>query len=243
MKSKSLNVQLVVILTLALLASISVYAYTSGVENRVRKNYATTGIYIAVQQVTAGSTFDSALNLAQIESRQFPIASLPSNALRTTDNMNPNLVAKYTIQPGQIVLRDSFDTQGVNTGLLVIPQGKLAITITVSDAARVANFVEPGSQVAIFATGGNEDKNKTELLLEKVQVLAIGEQVVSSGTQVASSNNTLVTLSLSPEEASKVIFASQFYSLYLGLLGAEVKFPANTTVNNQNLFEIQGVNK
>ena len=243
MKRKGLNIQLVLILVLSILAAISVYAYTSGVENRVKKEYATIGLYIAVSQITAGSTFDSALTSRQIELRQFPVASSPSNALKSTDTLDPRLVAKYTIQPGQIILQDSFDTQSVNTGLLVIPERKLAISITVPDAARVANFVEPGSQVAIFATGGKEGKNKTELLIGKVQVLAIGDQVVSTGAQVTNSNASLVTLSLTPEEAAKVIFASQSYTLYLGLLGANVQFPVSTVVDNANLFGIGGITK
>jgi pilus assembly protein CpaB len=100
----------------------------------------------------------------------------------------------------------------------------MAISIQLGDPERVAGFVKPGSNVALFTTAvgvGGVDEQQTTVLLPKVLVVAVGPTVVAPAE---GSSNTeeiptaILTLALSQEEAQRVILASQTTTLYMGLL-------------------------
>jgi pilus assembly protein CpaB len=239
MKFGRANLKLVAILLLSILTGVSVFSYTSGVEERVRKSYETKPVYIATRQIPAGTNVSSALNTGSIETREFPVVSAPSNALEFINQIDGNLVARYTIQPGQILLDDSFGTSGNQTGSLIIPDGMMAVTVQVQDSAKVANFVRPGSKIAIYATGqvkASEDTT-TQVLLPEILVLAIGDQVLATDSSSGSANSSLITVSVSPAQAKKLIHASQNFTLYFGLLGSKVQPDLTSSISNSNIFQ------
>lgn len=233
------NLKLAAILLLSVLTGLSVFSYTSGVEQRVRKSYQTKPIYIATRQIPAGTNVSSAINTGSIEARDFPVVSAPSNALEFINQIDGNLVARYTIQPGQILLNDSFGTSGTQTGSLIMPDGKMAVTVQVQDAAKVANFVRPGSKIAIYALGQVGDTNEplTQVLLSEVIVIAIGDQVLSTDTLSSSANSSLITVSVTPIQAKRLIHASRNFSLYFGLLGSNVQPDLTSPITNSNIFD------
>ena len=59
---------------------------------------------------------------------------------------------------------------------LPIPEGKIAISVNLSDTARVGPFIRPGAKVGIFLTGTLPPENvpTTKLLMRDVIVLAAG---------------------------------------------------------------------
>jgi pilus assembly protein CpaB len=233
------NLQLIFIFVLAGVTGLSVFAYTSGVESRVRKTYETKPLYIAVRQIPAGTSVTSAINTGSIEPRQFPVVSAPSNALSSLNQVDGNLVTRYTIQPGQILLDDSFGISGNQTGALVIPDGMMAVTVQIQDAAKVANFVQPGSKVAIYASGQvtNKEDISTQILLPEMLVIAIGDQVLATNSSSTSASSSLVTLAASPIQAKKLIHASQNFTLYFGLLGSKVLPDISSPIKNSTVFD------
>ena len=74
---------------------------------------------------------------------------------------------------------------------LTLGTGKLAVSVALSDPARVGSFVTPGSFLTIFAThplaptGGqlsSEAGQATNVLLDNIQVIGIGNTPLQSGT-------------------------------------------------------------
>ena len=89
------------------------------------------------------------------------------------------------------MLRGAFDSPTVHSGGLTIPDGMLAVSVSMRVPAQVGGYVQPGTDVAVFDTfnlaegkgrvpagdglASSHDYNQaTRLLLPKVQVLAIG---------------------------------------------------------------------
>jgi pilus assembly protein CpaB len=116
----------------------------------------------------------------------------------------------------------------------------LAISVNLTDPDRVAGFVNPGSEVAIFITGGGDAGQKTKLLLPRVTVLGVGSTTpvttsttAQDGTQVAEQlPRTLLTLAVDQEEAQKVILSSKSLNLTFALLTKDSKVadvPETTT--------------
>jgi pilus assembly protein CpaB len=94
----------------------------------------------------------------------------------------------------------------------------VAISVSLSDPARVAGFVNPGSDVAIFVSGTLGGQPYTRLLLPKVGVIGVGPNTSVANSTAGSTDGTgtqnteqvpttLLTLAVTQQEAQKVLFA------------------------------------
>jgi pilus assembly protein CpaB len=236
-KLKKTTVQFVVIILLSVLSGLSIYAYTSGIESRIRSDQETTSVLIAVRQIEIGTTLGSANSQGYIEEKMFPRGSAPTLAIPAVNASNTDLLALQTLQPGQILLQTNFGVSAANTGALIIPDGELAVTVSMSDPARVASFLQPGSEIAIFVTGQGGNTKFTQVLISRTQVLAVGSQTLPSAGGASSGNtSSLITVAVTPSEAKRLVHASQTLSLYFGLRTAGVDFGLNTPVTDQSLL-------
>ena len=236
-KMKKTTAQLIVIVLLSVLSGLSIYTYTSGVESRLRSNQQTTAVLIALQQIPIGTALGSAINQGYIEEKQFPHDSVPTQAMSSINASNSDLVALQTLQPGQLLLQSNFGVSAANTGALVIPDGQLAVTVSLSDPARVASFLQPGSEITIFVTGQSGNAKFTQVLIPRTQVLAVGSQVLPTPDGAASGNTSaLITVAVTPLQAKRLVHASQTLSLYFGLRTAGVDFGTSSPVTDDSLF-------
>ena len=107
----------------------------------------------------------------------------------------------------------------------------MAISVNLTDPDRVAGFVNPGSEVAIFVTGdlgrgatgadgrGDRPARAPSCSSQRVTVLGVGSTTPVTTTTTAEDGTqqteqlprTLLTLALSQEEAQKVILASKTF--------------------------------
>jgi pilus assembly protein CpaB len=236
-KMKKTTVQFIVILLLSVLSGLSIYTYTSGVESRLRSSQQTTAVLIALQQIPIGTALGSVINQGYIEEKQFPQEAVPTQALSSVNASKSDLVALQTLQPGQLLLQNNFGVSAANTGALVIPDGQLAVTVSLSDPARVASFLQPGSEITIFVTGQSGNTKYTQVLIPRTQVLAVGSQVLPTPDGASGGNTSaLITVAVTPLQAKRLVHASQTLSLYFGLRTAGVDFGSSTPVTDDSLF-------
>lgn len=153
-------------------------------------------------------------------------------------------IAATTIFPGEQIISTKFAGSAADTSSLTIPKGKIAISINLTDTARVAGFVNPGNEVAIFLNGQGAVGSFSRLLLPKVQVIAIGTTTTIATTVTDESGaqtteqlpRTLFTVAVTQEEAQKIMFASTNGELALGLLAKDSTVKTGPGVNAANLF-------
>ena len=103
----------------------------------------------------------------------------------------------------------------------------------ISDAApdpeRVAGFVNPGSEVAVFVTV--TDSSYTRIILNRATVIGVGQTSTTSrtttdeeGTQtIEEVPKTILTLALTQKESEKLIWADRFGDLNFALLSDKTK--------------------
>jgi len=236
-KLKKSTIQLFAIVLLSVLSGLSIYSYTTGVESRIRSSEQTSAVLIALKQIPIGTALGTAINQGYIEEKQFPRNSVPAQAMPSVDASTSVLVALQTLQPGQLLLQSNFGVSAANTGALIIPDGQLAITVTLSDPARVASFLQPGSEITIFATGQNAKTKFTQVLIQRTQVLAVGSQTLPTPGGASSGNSSaLITVAVSPTQAKRLVHASQTLSLYFGLRSTGVEFGSTPAVTDDSLF-------
>lgn len=239
------RVLLVVAAVIAALGTLLVFLYVRGADNRAASQYHAVSVLKAVKTIAPGETVAAAQAAGKIQLGSVAEGQQLPGALTDLSPINGQ-VATTTIYPGEQIVAAKFSATSSGTSL-TIPKGKLAISVNLTDPARVAGFVNPGNSVAVFMQGsglGNAGPF-SRLLLPKVEVIAVGTTTVVSTTTTDSTGaqtteqlpRTLLTLALSQDEAEKVLFASGNGELALGLLNADSKVTPNQGVSGQNLFQ------
>ena len=135
----------------------------------------------------------------------------------------------------------------------VTPKGKRAVTIVVDIITGVGGFIRPGDLVDILWTikmpdaSHKEGQAVTLTVFQDVPVLAVGGEIVGrSAARTASgekkdSNEYTVTLALSPQETSFLLFAREQGRIQLSLRSKteEGKAVAVVPANINTLLEMQ----
>ena len=213
---------------------------------------------VAQKAVPAGTSWGDVLKGNYLQQEKVPVDSAPSSAISSLAASVPvEEVATADISAGQIVLRQTFGEKSVTTGILAIPAGKLAISVTMASNADVAGFVQNGSEIAIFSTFklapaktstaskaavGGADLYATKLLFARVDVVATsqappGDLNGSKANANGNAGGVLVTLALTQAEAERIILAQQVGQLYLGLLSNTSVTAADGGVTNVAAFK------
>lgn len=150
----------------------------------------------------------SALTSAQVVPVSVAASMVPDRAVSNLAEVAP-LKTTVTIFKGQILIARQFAAANA-TGGLPIPPGTNAVSVELSDPARVAGFVQPGSQVVVYSGSA--------VLLPNAPVIAVGATTVTgTGTANKAIASTIVTFALTPADATKLVSAAGS-GLYLGLL-------------------------
>ena len=213
MTRRIIGVFLAIILAIA--GTAAVYLYVQKLEHAVSAGQEAAHVLIAKSRIPAGTSG------ARIRSQNLavdvvmPKSSLPTDYLSDLPVDLDKLVVTADIQTDQLLLRGMFGQSGKFSGGLDIPDGMMAVTVPVLEPADVAQYVRPGSQVAIFGVAKladpdykketGEDNHITEVLVPRVTVLAVGSygssgQTASQaqdsaplppGSGTATNNNTL----------------------------------------------------
>ena len=174
---------------IALVGAILVLLYARGADQRAIEDASPTTVFVTTAQVSAGTSLKEALRLEQLNETQVAASAVPEGALTVVDDTNSALVALTDIAPGEYVLSAAFGEEALGEKALQVGAGKLAVSVQLSDPARVGTFVTPGSDLTVFMTykikrlGTSEedqafndlDVKGTSVLLDTVKVIAMGE--------------------------------------------------------------------
>ena len=240
----------VLLLVATLIAAVGtslVFLYVRGVDARAAERYDAVQVLKAVQVIKPGETLADAQTAGKIQMGEVGRGDLLAGATTSVGDMGGK-VALTTIYPGEQIVPSKFGSPGDQQSL-GIPDGKMAISVQLTDPARVAGFVNPGAQVAIFSSSDEGAMGNaapaTRLLLPRVTVLGVGTTTVVSTTTTDSTSGdqtteqlprTLMTLAVDQKEAEKVIFAAKNSEVSFALLTNKSKVQSGSGVTPTNVF-------
>lgn len=236
---------MVVAVLVAALGSALVFMYTKGADTRAEERFDTVEVLRATALINPGEKIEDAQTAGKLALQTVPQDALLEGAQSTTDAL-AGTVSLGTIYPGEQIIAPKFGASAAVQSSLQIPKGMLAISVNLTDPARVAGFVNPGSQVAIFLTGTDAGTGGgfSRLLLDRVTVLGVGSTTPVSTTTTDTTGastteqlpRTLLTLSLDQSQAEKVLFAQGNGELAFGLLTEESAVAPAPAMTFDNLF-------
>jgi pilus assembly protein CpaB len=232
-------------LLLAALGTVLVFLYVQSADARATDDQEPVKVLVATKRIDAGTTGQQLTANQSVELKTIARSAVVPGALGNLNRIK-TLAATTTIYPGEQIILDNF-AQDAAAATVPITKGKLAVSVQLSDPARVAALLGVNTHVTVFATISDDaGKPKTDVLLPDVKVLGIGSQTTltkrkpgAGGTsRTEETPATIVTLELTPQEAKKVVFASGSGELYFGLLGTGDPAGPNAggSVNAGSLF-------
>jgi pilus assembly protein CpaB len=234
---------------LAVVGVVAVVLYANGADQRAVAAAQPRTVFVSAQAVPAGTTLNDAIAGGLIVETMLPAKSVPVGSLTAVTEDNKNLLAVSEIAPGEYIQAARFGTTPQGSQAIRVPNGQIAVSLTLSDPARVGTFVAPGSHIVLYdtvagatATGGAAPiQAGTHVLFEDVLVIAIGSTALTPAqptgqATAAQQGGTLVTLALTPEQAPRLVHALQNGSLYAGLRGSDVKIDTALVVTEANVF-------
>jgi pilus assembly protein CpaB len=245
------TVLLLVAALIAALGTTMVFMYVRGVEARAAARFDAVKVLEAVELVRPGETLEAAQAAGKIQMRTVPRDSVLAGATTSVAEMATQ-VALTTVYPGEQIITDKFGSPG-EQDVLTIPDGQMAISVNLTDPARVAGFVTPGAEVAVFVSAEPEETTGqstrplpdfTRLLLPRVQVIGVGTTTVvpttttdETGAQTTEQlPRTLLTLAVEQRDAERVIFAAKNGELAFALLTDKSRVTPAPPVTADNMF-------
>lgn len=248
------TVLLIVAAVIAALGTSLVFLYVRGVDARASQQFEMVQVLKAVDIIEPGETLSEAQAAGKIAMGTVPRAEVLAGATTSAADIAKN-VALTTVYPGEQIITGKFGQPG-DQEVLTIPEGKMAISVNLTDPARVAGFVNPGAEVAVFISAEPEitDRNTgqttklpkfTRLLLPRVQVIGVGTTTVvpttttdESGAQTTEQlPRTLLTMAVDQTDAEKIIFAAKNGELAFGLLTDDSNVKLGPGITATDMFE------
>lgn len=243
---------IILAVVLALIAAALVFFYTRGAEQRVLDEQQPVTVLVSTSTVPRGISLGDAVAGGLAEETQVPADMAPTGAIGGVTPDNSALLAINQVNPGQILLSTNFAAELPDITPVSIPDGLIAIAISLGDVQRVGNFLRPGAEVVIFnsyTTGAAPTEGEattgdltTRVLVDRALVLGVGETATPpttnpDGTTTVQAPSSLITLGVDQAEAEKIIQASQTGSLYFGLLGDGTEVVRSNGTTDGNLFD------
>jgi pilus assembly protein CpaB len=210
------NIKALGLLLLALLTGLAAAVYAAGWVSR-QGGIASNKVVVAAVDIELGSR----VNPQMLSLVDWPSGSLPPGSFADAKSLEDRVV-KVGVLRGEAILEGKLAPVGTQGGLsAVIASGKRAMTVRVNDVVGVAGFALPGNYVDVMVNA-QQDKNRGEegrqiskTVLEKVLVLAVAQEANRDDTKpkVVSA----VTLELSLEDSEKLDLARSVGTLSLVL--------------------------
>jgi len=233
---------LVVAVIVALMGTALVFLYVKGADQRAASRFQTVEVLRATQAIEAGESIDDAVAAGKV-AMQPVVRDYLQNGYQTSLDSLTGQYARVAIYPGEQIVSDKFNGTVEVEPALSIPKGKMAVSVNLTDPARVSGFVNPGTKVTIIYT--DVDTDISRMLLSEVEVIGVGS---TSSTQTTTTTpegeqtteelpKTLMTIAVDKGEAEKVLYGQAQGELAFGLLNDQSVIKPGPGTTSQTLFE------
>lgn len=231
----------------AVLGVALVLMYARGADARAKDRFGGVDVLVATKQIAPGETIQAAKAAGKVGTATVARDDVLDGAGPTTAGLKGG-VALVPIYPGEQLIAAKFGSAAEAAATLPIPPGKMAVSVNLTDAARVSGFLEPGSEVSVFLNGTDPQGGQafTRLLLPRVTVLGVGSTAPVTTTTTDDSGDptteelprTLLTIAVDQKEAQKILYASSNGELAFALLNGDSKVRSGGAgVTSANLFK------
>jgi pilus assembly protein CpaB len=214
---------------LALVATAALVVYVNGADRRAIGDQEPVQVWVAAKPIKAGTSGVNARNTGLIEQVVIPKKNVVEGSVRSLAQIQNRYAAVDLVQGEQLLVRRWVGAEDVaGRRLLQIPADHQALSIGLDLTRQVAGFVTPGDSVSMVVSLERGGSERSQFLLQNIQVLAVGATALSNaaaqggGGRVnqggSSQNLTAVTLAVPENHVERVVYAAEHGSIYLTLM-------------------------
>ena len=202
------------------LGLLAVFFANSFLTNTERQAYSRGTTKVAV--AAAPMAFGTDITADKIRFVDYPNAAIPPGAFTNAKQLMPQGKKRFALMPigiNEPILPSKISAVGQGASIAaLLPEGMRAATVKVNAVSGVAGFVQPNDTVDVLITrrtGGDNDVQLTDVLLQNVRVIAIDQK--ARNTSGAPDLVRTTTLEVTPVDAQKLALAQEVGSLSLVL--------------------------
>lgn len=222
---------------LALVGAVMVFSYANRAEARAVQSLEPVDVLVVQTSVPAGTPVADLA--ASVATTQLPGASVADTALANLDS-SAGMVTAVDLVPGEQLLTERLvkPEDLVTPGSVEVPAGLHEVSILVEPQRIAGGRVTAGDFVGVFvsmADSGLEEapeEASTQLVSPRVLISAVQrapeppaptaedpamteEEKAAAEAEAVPSGSLMVTLALTPDQATRLIYASEYESIWL----------------------------
>ncbi|MDR7102631.1 Flp pilus assembly protein CpaB [Croceicoccus sp. BE223] len=224
---------------LGLVAVVLANSYFSGVEER-QERAAQQEQLARIVVATQPLDFGSPLTAENVRLQNFPANAVPVGAYFSVEELlQGGQVALRPIVPGEPILADKLSGRAVLSAKL--PEGMRAMSIPINANNAVSGFVRPADIVDVLLTRDLDGEKVTEVIMEAVQVLAIGTVQSEAATEPGLAGTATLLVDL--YGAQKLTLAQKMGEMSVVLRnvkGEQTEVATNVAVLTRDVSPIRG---
>jgi Flp pilus assembly protein CpaB len=204
-------------LLLAVMAAAGVVLYTMNVKEEATTGGPTSTVVVASEDVPTGTELDPLIEQGKLVEQEIPKNYIVPGAVGSLEELQGTTVSQPLLEGEQILASRIAELGSVTGGTIGIPPGFTAFTMEFRPEQTVANVLNRGDHVRVFATFAEKSGARASVaLLPDVEVLAVSSE---GDAEQQASTNQLITLAVTPDDAAKLaLFGQDTGSLWLNLL-------------------------
>jgi pilus assembly protein CpaB len=194
-------------------------------------------VIVGTEDISAGALADDLIEAGKLETKELPSTALPPGTISSINQLaGATFVQGFAA--GQPLTSAGLQLQ---SRTFEVPEGFDAVAVQIDFVAGGAGYVNTGDRINLYVaaerTTGQLPVPRAELLLTNVEVLDVNLSIPARrGTSTdqtgnaprASGDNVTYLLALRTDDIEKVVYATEFESLYASLTADEAP-PAGPT--------------
>jgi pilus assembly protein CpaB len=208
----------VIILLVASAAAGGVFLFMSGVRDRADAGRVTVDVIVARQGIAAGQELDPLIEANVFRTKAVDENDVVPGVITDVYQLRGQRTAYPILAEEQIVAARLAGPLQAGGGVLGIPDGLQAASITLEPQRVVAGALRQADHVEVFGTFTSQGNGgqTTRVVIEDALVLAV--EMPPQGTAAGGGGSGTVTLAVTPEQAALLIFAQEQGHVWLTLL-------------------------
>ena len=180
----------------------------------------TVQVYVTAAPVPAGTAGATALADGRIHVKAVAPTERPAAAVTDPSQLSGR-VAGSAIAAGTIVTTDMFPAPQTHIGTVVIPAGERALSLELQPVPGIAGFAGAGDHIDVYGVvKGEGTPDAVRLVLQGVLVLNVNGAGLPTAQGQPGSPDLIYLVAVTPADAERLIFLSEFDKLYFDLIPA-----------------------
>ncbi len=184
-------------------------------------------VLFAAKDIPSGVSGAQAVEQGYVKTRAIEDKANPAGALADPSEL-AGRSALGKVSQGTIITGSQFAARQTTLGAVKIPDGKMALAITLKPAAGAAGYVAAGDRIDVFGVlKDGPGAPAAKLIMQNTEVLSTSPGGVATAAAANTTEPTYL-LAVTAPEAERLVFYTSFNDIYFSLVSKDAATAGGT---------------